>query len=82
MNRFSFAALLTVPLLALFAQVQIPERSATALFKGEPGRQRTEIRFDPASGVVLVYLTNRLAASGLSARQQCQVSDAVRTACT
>jgi len=56
MNRFSFAALLTVPLLALFAQVQIPERSATALFKGEPVRQRTEIRFDPASGVVTLKL--------------------------
>jgi Ca-activated chloride channel family protein len=56
MNRFSFTALLTVPLLTLFAQVQIPVRSATSLFKGEPGRQRTAIRFDPASGLVTLKL--------------------------
>lgn len=37
---------------------------------------------DPACGVVFVYLTNRLDTGGLGVRHQCQVSDAIRTACT
>jgi CubicO group peptidase (beta-lactamase class C family) len=37
---------------------------------------------DPACGVVLVYLTSRLVTSSdLGVRHQCEVSDAIRTAC-
>lgn len=36
---------------------------------------------DPACDVVFVYLTNRLGTGDLGARHQCQVSDAIRTAC-
>lgn len=37
---------------------------------------------DPACGVVFVYLTNRLVTnSDLGARYQCEISDAIRTAC-
>ena len=37
---------------------------------------------DPASGIVFTYLTNRLVTSSdLGARHQCEVSDAIRTAC-
>jgi hypothetical protein len=32
--------------------------------------------------VVFTYLTNRLGAGDLGVRHQCQVSDAIRTACT
>jgi Ca-activated chloride channel family protein len=33
-------------------QVRIPNRPATALFQGEQGKQRTEIHFDAATGLV------------------------------
>jgi hypothetical protein len=37
---------------------------------------------DPACGIVFAYLTNRLVTrSDLGARHQCEVSDAIRTAC-
>ncbi len=32
-------------------QVHIPTRSAITLFKGQQGKQKTEIHFDPATGL-------------------------------
>ena len=37
-------------------EVRIPNRAATSLFKGEQGKQRTEIHFDPATGMVTIKL--------------------------
>jgi VWFA-related protein len=37
-------------------QVRIPERSATSLFQGQQGKQRTEIHFDAATGLVTIKL--------------------------
>jgi len=37
-------------------EVHIPNRAATSLFKGEQGKQRTEIHFDPATGMVTIKL--------------------------
>jgi Ca-activated chloride channel family protein len=36
--------------------IRIPDRSSTPLFKGEEGQQRTEIHFDPATGMVTMKL--------------------------
>src|ERR1700686_4261945 len=36
--------------------IRIPDRSSTSLFKGEQGQQRTEIHFDPATGMVTMKL--------------------------
>jgi VWFA-related protein len=36
--------------------IRIPDRAAAPLFKGEPGKQRTEIHFDPATGMVTLKL--------------------------
>jgi VWFA-related protein len=38
------------------AQVRIPVRPQTPLFEGQPGKQRTEIHFDPATGAVTLKL--------------------------
>lgn len=37
-------------------QIRIPDRASTPLFKGQPGQQRTEIHFDPATGMVALKL--------------------------
>lgn len=37
-------------------QVRIPDRPSSALFKGQQGKQRAEIHFDPANGVVTLKL--------------------------
>src|SRR5581483_1107176 len=37
-------------------QIQVPNRSATPLFKGKQGQQKTEIHFDPATRVVTLKL--------------------------
>src|SRR4030081_3496321 len=37
-------------------QVQIPNRPASPLFKSKQGKQKTEIHFDPATGVVTLKL--------------------------
>ena len=37
-------------------QVRIPDRPPNSLFKGQQGKQRTEIHFDPATGVVTLKL--------------------------
>jgi len=37
-------------------QVQIPSRPASPLFSSKQGKQKTEIRFDPATGVVTLKL--------------------------
>ena len=49
---------LTVVLAALatYAQLTIPNRPAQPLFKGEQGRQHTEIHFDPATRTVTLKL--------------------------
>lgn len=51
-------ALLALPILSLFVygQFRIPDRPANALFQGEQGKQRTEIRFDRATGTVTLKL--------------------------
>jgi Ca-activated chloride channel homolog len=55
-------ALLTLLLSAAFAfgqiagQVRVPDRAPTAVFKGQQGKQSTEIHFDPASGLVTIKL--------------------------
>jgi Ca-activated chloride channel homolog len=38
------------------AQVRVPDRAPTAVFKGQQGKQSTEIHFDPASGLVTIKL--------------------------
>jgi Ca-activated chloride channel family protein len=37
-------------------QVRIPDRPGTSLFRGEQGKQRAEIHFDPATGMVTIKL--------------------------
>ena len=37
-------------------QVRIPNRASTSLFSGAQGSQKTEIRFDPATGMVTIKL--------------------------
>jgi|SRR5882762_1640950 len=37
-------------------QIRIPNRALTSLFTGEQGKQRTEIHFDPATGMVTIKL--------------------------
>src|ERR1700692_2750656 len=37
-------------------QVHIPTRSAITLFKGQQGKQKTEIHFDPATGMITMKL--------------------------
>src|SRR6202790_388669 len=37
-------------------KIQIPNRSATSLFQGQQGKQKTEIHFDPATGMVTLKL--------------------------
>ncbi len=37
-------------------QIQVPNRSATSLFQGQQGKQKTEIHFDPATGMVTLKL--------------------------
>jgi Ca-activated chloride channel homolog len=37
-------------------QIRIPNRAPTSLFTGEQGKQRTEIHFDPATGLVTIKL--------------------------
>jgi Ca-activated chloride channel family protein len=66
MGSIHYTVLFAVPLLALHAsgqsqpatagQTRMPDRSPTALFQGEQGKQRTEIHFDPATGVVTLKL--------------------------
>ena len=40
-------------------KIQIPNRSATSLFQGQQGKQKTEIHFDPATGMVTLKPTYR-----------------------
>lgn len=44
------------PRSAITGQIQIPNRPSDSLFIGEQGKQRTEIRFDPATGLVTLKL--------------------------
>ena len=44
------------PRSAITGQVQIPNRPSDSLFIGQEGKQRTEIHFDPATGVVTLKL--------------------------
>ena len=37
-------------------QIGVPNRASAPLFKGEQGKQRTEIHFDPATGRVTIKL--------------------------
>jgi VWFA-related protein len=37
-------------------QIRVPDRASTPLFKGEQGKQGTEIHFDPATGMVTIKL--------------------------
>jgi VWFA-related protein len=41
---------------ATAGQIRIPNRAPTPLFEGEQGKQRPEIHFDPATGVVTIKL--------------------------
>jgi VWFA-related protein len=41
---------------AITGQVQIPNRPSNSLFIGQQGKQRTEIHFDPATGLVTLKL--------------------------
>jgi VWFA-related protein len=51
-------ALLALPILSflLNGQLRIPDRPANSVFQGEQGKQKTEIRFDPATGTVELKL--------------------------
>jgi VWFA-related protein len=42
----------TIAFFAAAAQVQVPSRPSIPLFKGAQGRQRTELHYDPATGIV------------------------------
>jgi Ca-activated chloride channel family protein len=44
------------PRSALTGQIQIPNRPSDSLFIGQEGKQRTEIHFDPATGLVTLKL--------------------------
>jgi hypothetical protein len=44
------------PHAATNGQIQIPDRPSNSLFVGQQGKQRTEIHFDPATGVVTLKL--------------------------
>src|ERR1700722_5032958 len=44
------------PRSALTGQIQIPDRPSNSLFIGQQGKQRTEIHFDPATGLVTLKL--------------------------
>jgi hypothetical protein len=44
------------PRSAITGQVQIPNRPSNSLFIGQQGKQRTEIHFDPATGLVTLRL--------------------------
>jgi Ca-activated chloride channel family protein len=41
---------------AVAGQIEIPPRKSEALFEGKEGKQRTEIRFDPSTGIVTIKL--------------------------
>jgi VWFA-related protein len=41
---------------ATAGQIRVPDRASTPMFKGEQGKQRTEIHFDPATGMVTIKL--------------------------
>jgi hypothetical protein len=51
----AWAAAQSAPVAASHLRVRIPDRPA-ALFTGEQGKQRTEVRFDPATGDVTMKL--------------------------
>ncbi len=38
------------------SKIEIPSRSSTSLFEGHQGKQKTEIQFDPSSGIVTIKL--------------------------
>jgi Ca-activated chloride channel homolog len=44
------------PRAAITGQIQIPDRPSNSLFIGQQGKQRTEIHFDPATGLVTLKL--------------------------
>jgi hypothetical protein len=44
------------PLSAITGQIQIPNRPSDSLFISQQGKQRTEIRFDPATALVTLKL--------------------------
>jgi len=44
------------PRSAVTGQIQIPDRPSNSLFIGQPGKQRTEIHLDPATGLVTLKL--------------------------
>jgi Ca-activated chloride channel family protein len=39
-----------------YAQLKVPERPSTSVFQGAQGKQKTEISFDPSSGMVTLKL--------------------------
>jgi Ca-activated chloride channel family protein len=41
---------------ATAGQIRVPDRASTPMFKGEQGKQGTEIHFDPATGMVTIKL--------------------------
>jgi Ca-activated chloride channel family protein len=57
-HPFRIATLLLLPAVVFSAedQLQIPDRPASSLFQGDQGKQKTEISFDPKSGVVTLKL--------------------------
>jgi CubicO group peptidase (beta-lactamase class C family) len=63
-------------------QTGMGRMAGTRTFGHAGSRCVTNAWADPASGLVFVYLTNRLRAGDLGVRHQCQVSDAIRMACT
>ena len=63
-------------------QTGMGRMASTRTFGHAGSRCVTNAWADPASGLVFVYLTNRLVAGDLGVQHQCQVSDAIRMACT
>ena len=55
MNRAGLAACLLVTASA-WGQIRVPNRASKSLFEGQEGKERTEIRFDPATKTVTLKL--------------------------
>jgi Ca-activated chloride channel family protein len=55
MTRAGLAACLLVTAWA-WGQIRVPNRASTPLFEGREGKERTEIRFDPATNTVTLKL--------------------------
>ncbi|MCU1234689.1 MAG: hypothetical protein JWP63_2656 [Candidatus Solibacter sp.] len=58
MTRFTRSAFVVCLLLLPSArsQIRVPNRLAKPVFQGKQGRQKTEIRFDPSTGIVTLKL--------------------------